>query len=116
MNSRLLCMPSRAPNPTSGSNQIGQTYKPVSLVGLNLKNHADFPNVRIESAMLELAGHARLMHELMEDGVYVALPIAACEIDMLTLVDPRNEASVASNPNLSFMIPLRRPWRCGCLC
>jgi hypothetical protein len=30
------------------------------------------PPVRIESEMQELAGRARLMDELMEDGVYVA--------------------------------------------
>jgi hypothetical protein len=94
MNSRLLCMPSRAQNPTSGSSQIGQTRKPVSLVGLNLKSHAHFPNVRATSEMLELAGRARLMDELMEDGVSVALPIAACEFDMLAFVDSRTEASV----------------------
>jgi hypothetical protein len=93
MNLLPLCMPSRAPNPTSGSIQIGQTRKPVSLVGLNLKNHVHFPNGRIKSEMLESAGRARLMDELMEDGVHVALPIAACEIDMLAFVDSRSEAS-----------------------
>jgi hypothetical protein len=71
-------MPSRAPNPTSGS---------------NLKTRAHFPNVRIQSEMLEVAGRARLMDELTEDGVHIALPIAACEIDMLAFVDSRTGAA-----------------------
>lgn len=43
--------------------------------------------------MLELAERARLLDELMEYGVSVALPIAACEFDMLASVDSRTEAS-----------------------
>jgi hypothetical protein len=35
------------------------------------------------------------MDELMEDGVYIALPIAAREIDMLAFVDSRTVASTS---------------------
>jgi hypothetical protein len=42
--------------------------------------------------MLELVGRARLMDELLEDGVNVALPMSACEIDMLAYVDSRTAA------------------------
>jgi hypothetical protein len=53
-------MRSRAPNPTSGSIQIGQTRRPVSLVGLNLKAHGHFPDVRINSGMLDRSGMLEL--------------------------------------------------------
>src|ERR1700680_5070471 len=45
--------------------------------------------VQMESEMLEMVGRARLMDELLQDGVNVALPMGACEIDMLAYVDSR---------------------------
>jgi hypothetical protein len=43
----------------------------------------------MDSEMLELVGRARLMDEMMEDGVNVALPMGACEMDMLAYVNSR---------------------------
>jgi hypothetical protein len=37
--------------------------------------------------MLKLAAHVRLMDDLMAEGVDVALPVGACGIDMLALVE-----------------------------
>jgi hypothetical protein len=48
--------------------------------------------MQVQSEMLELVGRARLMDELLEDGVNVALPMGACEIDMLAYVDSRTAA------------------------
>jgi hypothetical protein len=49
--------------------------------------------------MMDLVGLARLMNELLEDGVNVALPRGACEIDMLAYVDSRAaECTIASVP------------------
>jgi hypothetical protein len=41
----------------------------------------------MESEMLELVGRARLMDELLEDGVNVAVPMGACEMDILAYLD-----------------------------
>lgn len=38
---------------------------------------------RGEVDIRELLGRARLMEELLEDGVYLALPMGACDTDML---------------------------------
>ena len=42
--------------------------------------------------MLDLVGRARLMDELLEEGVNVVLPTGASEIDMLAYVDSRTAA------------------------
>jgi hypothetical protein len=39
--------------------------------------------------MLKLAARARVMDELMADGVNVASPVGACDIDLLALVESR---------------------------
>jgi hypothetical protein len=39
--------------------------------------------------MLKLAARARVMDELMAEGVNVALPVGACDIDMLAFVESR---------------------------
>jgi hypothetical protein len=54
-----------------------------------VRNPLHHSGVPIESEMLELMRRARLMDELVEDGVNVALPTGACEIDMLAYVDSR---------------------------
>jgi hypothetical protein len=41
--------------------------------------------------MLQLTANARVMEELAADGINVALPLDACEIDMIACVDSRNE-------------------------
>jgi hypothetical protein len=46
----------------------------------------------MDSEMLELARRARLMDQLLEDGVNVALPMGACEIDMIAYVNSRTGA------------------------
>jgi hypothetical protein len=46
----------------------------------------------MDSEMLELARRARLMDQLLEDGVNIALPMGACEIDMLAYVNSRTGA------------------------
>jgi hypothetical protein len=54
-----------------------------------VRNPLHHSGVPIDSEMRELIRRARLMDELLEDGVNVALPTGACEIDMLAYVDSR---------------------------
>jgi hypothetical protein len=42
--------------------------------------------------ILKLAASARVMNELAADGVHVALPLNACDIDMIAFVESRNTA------------------------
>ena len=51
--------------------------------------------------MLKLAANARLLGELMAEGVNVALPVTACDIDMLALVE-----SSADRPG-SVSVPIQ---------
>ncbi len=41
--------------------------------------------------MLKLAARARVIDELMAEGVNVALPVVACDIDLLAFMESRTE-------------------------
>jgi hypothetical protein len=64
-----------------------------------LKNLRHRLDERVESERLEFARRARLMDELLEEGVNVALPMGECAIDMLAYVNSRTDAcTVVSVP------------------
>src|ERR1700730_11601211 len=68
------------------------TSRRVCVVNSHVTNLRHHSGMQVQSEMLELVGRARLMDELLEDGVNVALPMGACEIDMLAYVDSRAAA------------------------